>query len=118
VGEAVVDGGPLGIGEVTGFENHRGRTLLGEGLAPLGRVLRGTGNGDGADGVLTGTVVGTYLHGPVLARNPGLADLVLARALGTPALPPLDVADEDAARRLHLRRPPRLRVRRGALRRG
>jgi CobQ-like glutamine amidotransferase family enzyme len=65
-------------------------------------VLRGTGNGDGTDGVLTRTVVGTYLHGPVLARNPAVADLLLARALGGAELPPLQVQDEEAARRLHL----------------
>jgi lipid II isoglutaminyl synthase (glutamine-hydrolysing) len=101
VGEMLVDAGAAG-GLLTGFENHRGRTRLGPGLAPLGRVHGGTGNGDGWDGVLTGTVLGTYLHGPVLARNPRLADLVLRRALGTGHLPRLEVPDEDAARALHL----------------
>jgi CobQ-like glutamine amidotransferase family enzyme len=104
VGEVVVDGAACGGEPVTGFENHLGRTRLGPGLAPLGRVLHGTGNGDGGDGVLTGTVVGTYLHGPVLARNPQLADLVLRRALGRDDLPPLDVPDEEAARAQHLAR--------------
>jgi lipid II isoglutaminyl synthase (glutamine-hydrolysing) len=103
VGEAVVDGHARGVGAVTGFENHRGRTVRGEHLPPLGRTLSGTGNGDGTDGVFTATVVGTYLHGPVLARNPALADLVLRRATGCAGLLPLEVADEQAARCLHLR---------------
>jgi CobQ-like glutamine amidotransferase family enzyme len=101
VGEVVLDAGTAGLPPVTGFENHRGRTTRGQ-VPPLGRVLRGTGNGDGTDGVLTRTVVGTYLHGPVLARNPAVADLLLARALGGAELPPLQVQDEEAARRLHL----------------
>jgi lipid II isoglutaminyl synthase (glutamine-hydrolysing) len=101
VGEVVVDAAAAGLAPVIGFENHRGRTRRGE-VPALGRVARGTGNGDGADGVLTGTVVGTYLHGPVLARNPSLADLVLSRATGISELPPLVVPDEEAARRLHL----------------
>lgn len=101
IGEIVVSRDEPGAAPLTGFENHSGRTTLGAGVAPLGRVLRGTGNGDGTDGVLTDTVVGTYLHGPVLARNPDLADLVLHRATGA-VLAPLDVPDEDAARELHL----------------
>lgn len=66
---------------VSGFENHRGRTLLGRQAAPLGRVVVGEGNGAGSvDGAVQGSVVGTYLHGPVLARNPGLARWLLERA--------------------------------------
>jgi CobQ-like glutamine amidotransferase family enzyme len=103
VGEAVVAAGPP-VGEpLTGFENHRGRTVLGPGVQPLGRVLTGTGNGDGrrTEGVLTDTVVGTYLHGPVLARNPALADVLLERATGLrPA--PLELPDQEAVRRLRL----------------
>ena len=69
---------PLGaLGEITGFENHGGLTARGEGTAPLGRVTAGVGNGDGSEGAVTGRVVGTYLHGPVLARNPALADVLL-----------------------------------------
>ena len=72
---------------------------------PLRRVARRDGNGppvDGTlDGVLTTTVIGTYLHGPVLARNPDLADELLHRATGR-RLTPLDVPGQDAARRLHL----------------
>ncbi len=68
---------------VAGFENHAGRTLLDPGAAPLGRVVAGHGN-DGAsgfEGCRVGSAVGTYLHGPLLPRNPVLADWLLARAL-------------------------------------
>ena len=67
--------------ELTGFENHAGQTLLGQGVEPFGRVITGHGNGDGKfDGAVVGNVFGTYMHGPVLARNPELADLLLCRA--------------------------------------
>lgn len=102
VGEVVAEPTEPGIGLLTGFENHRGRTVLGADVAPLGRVVTGVGNGDGSDGVLTATVVGTYLHGPVLARNPDLADLLLRRATGL-TLSPLSVPGQEEARRLHLR---------------
>ena len=68
---------------VAGFENHAGRTLLDAGATPLGRVLAGHGN-DGAsgfEGCRVEAAVGTYLHGPLLPRNPALADWLLARAL-------------------------------------
>lgn len=77
-----------GLPVLSGYENHAGVTRLGPGVPPLGRVLSGVGNGDGTEGVLWRGVVGTYLHGPVLARNPALADLLLSRALGE--LAPLD----------------------------
>ena len=102
VGELVTHGTHPQIGILTGFENHRGHTTLGPGIRPLGHVQSGTGNGDGSDGVLTDTVVGTYLHGPVLARNPDLADLILRRVTGQPTLPPLSVPHENAARAYHL----------------
>jgi hypothetical protein len=81
VGEVVADS-PL-VPTITGFENHGGRTTLGAGVAPLATVTRGIGNGDGSgtEGAVTGRVLGTYLHGPVLARNPALADLLLSWAL-------------------------------------
>lgn len=82
---------------LTGFENHGARTSLGADVAPLARVLSGIGNGDGTEGALSGRVVGTYLHGPVLARNPALADLLLSWALGS-ALAPLDDEEESALR--------------------
>ena len=69
--------------ELTGFENHAGQTLLGQGVEPFGRVITGHGNGDGKfDGAVVGNVFGTYMHGPVLARNPEFADLLLCRATG------------------------------------
>src|SRR5919202_1871823 len=86
---------------LAGFENHGGRTHLGPTAQPLGRVLRGHGNtGDsGFEGVLRGTVIGTYLHGPLLPKNAWFADWLLATALGLEpsALAPLDDALEDAA---------------------
>jgi CobQ-like glutamine amidotransferase family enzyme len=86
----------LGLPELTGFENHMGVTRLGPGAAPLARLRHGRGNGfDGVDGAHAGHIVATYLHGPALARNPALADLLLAYATGaeTPdALPELDDA--------------------------
>jgi CobQ-like glutamine amidotransferase family enzyme len=85
---------------LAGFENHGGRTRLGAGVQPLGRVLRGHGN-DGAsgfEGVRRGNVIGTYLHGPLLPKNVWLADWLIARALGRQEpLPPLDDALEAAA---------------------
>jgi hypothetical protein len=86
-------------GVLTGFENHAAVTVLGPGVRPLGRVLAGVGNGtgDGTDGARHGAVVGTYLHGPVLARNPALADHLLALATGQ-ALPALGDAEERALR--------------------
>jgi CobQ-like glutamine amidotransferase family enzyme len=106
VGEVVSMCTLPGVGMLTGFENHRGVTRLGPGLLPLGRVLRGVGNGtrDHVDGVLTSTVVGTYLHGPVLARNPALADAVL-RAVTGRELPPLELPDQAAVRGERLDRP-------------
>ncbi|MCW2620583.1 MAG: glutamine amidotransferase [Frankiales bacterium] len=84
----------LGLPPLEGFENHRGGTVLGPAARPLAEVVRGVGNGPAGrgagcgEGALQGSVVGTYLHGPVLARNPELADLLLGRAVGD-ALPPL-----------------------------
>lgn len=69
--------------DITGFENHAGQTILGEGVTPFGKVMSGHGNGDGKfDGAVSGNIFGTYLHGPVLARNPEFADLLLCRATG------------------------------------
>ncbi|MBW0011100.1 MAG: hypothetical protein JO063_13475 [Pseudonocardiales bacterium] len=94
---------------MTGFENHRGVTTLGPGTAPLGRVVTGTGNGTGDgtttcrnEGVLTDHIIGTYLHGPVLARNPALADHILHKVTGL-ALPPLQLPDQAALRDTYLR---------------
>jgi CobQ-like glutamine amidotransferase family enzyme len=89
---------------LAGFENHGGRTHLDEGAEPLGRVLAGFGNDgtSGFEGCRAGRVVGTYLHGPLLPRNPWFADWVLAQALahrgGEPqALAPIPDALEEQA---------------------
>jgi lipid II isoglutaminyl synthase (glutamine-hydrolysing) len=86
---------------LAGFENHGGRTHLGPGAAPLGRVLKGFGNNgrDGHEGARDGSVIGTYLHGPLLPKNIWLADWLIATALRTGPLPALEDALEDAAHR-------------------
>ncbi len=89
VGELAGDVDPeLGLPTLTGFENHGGRTHLGPQARPLARVTVGIGNDGQTEGAWSGKVVGTYLHGPALARNPALADLVLGWVAGE--LPPLD----------------------------
>ena len=92
---------------LTGFENHRGGTVLGSSAQPLASVVSGAGNraGDGFDGAVQGSVVATYLHGPCLARNPELADLLLSRVVGD--LAPLELAEVDALRRERLAAPRR-----------
>lgn len=89
---------------IAGFENHGGRTELGPGAEPLGRVLNGHGNNgrDGLEGVRHRNMFGTYLHGPLLPKNAWLADLLIARALARrsgaePELPELDDELEHAA---------------------
>ena len=100
VGEIVADVDPgLNVGKLTGFENHQGVTRIGPGAKPLSRVVTGVGNGDGTEGAYAGRVLGTYLHGPALVRNPGLADLLLTWALGQ-QLPPLPAQAEELAMRL------------------
>ena len=85
---------------LTGFENHMGATVLGPDASALGRVTRGVGNGDAkVDGVVQGSVVATYMHGPALARNPQLADLLIARALDIP-LAELQPLELDAVTKL------------------
>ena len=95
---------------LTGFENHLGATVLGPDASPLGKVTRGVGNSAPADGkegtespgegVVQGSVIATYMHGPVLARNPQLADLLLAQALGVELaqLEPLEIPVIDRLR--------------------
>jgi lipid II isoglutaminyl synthase (glutamine-hydrolysing) len=98
-----VDLGP-GPRVLAGFENHGGRTYLGPGVPPLGRVLKGHGNNgkDGQEGVRRHNLVGTYLHGPLLPKNAWLADHLITLALGRrygsrPELDPLPDTLEDAA---------------------
>lgn len=86
------------LGPLTGFENHAGRTVPGADARPLGAVRIGEGNGDGTEGIVGGRVVGTYLHGPVLARNPALADALLTMVLGEVSLEPIDDAVVDELR--------------------
>ncbi|MGE0880024.1 MAG: type 1 glutamine amidotransferase [Acidimicrobiia bacterium] len=85
VGEVSAAAVDLALPVLSGFENHGGRTVLGPDATPLARVTHGVGNGSaGTEGAVTGHIVGTYLHGPVLARNPALADLLIGWALGRP----------------------------------
>jgi CobQ-like glutamine amidotransferase family enzyme len=92
---------------LTGFENHRGGTILGSDARPLARVTKGAGNrlGDGFDGAVQGSIVATYLHGPCLARNPQLADHLLVRVVGE--LPPLDLPEVTRLRTERLAAPRR-----------
>jgi lipid II isoglutaminyl synthase (glutamine-hydrolysing) len=97
--EVQLDDDQPGRRVLAGFENHAGRTHLGPGEAPLGRVLRGHGNtGDsGAEGVRRGNVIGTYLHGPLLPKNAWFADWLIRRAARIERLQELDDRLEDAA---------------------
>ncbi len=84
-GRLDVDQATTDLGVITGFEDHAGRTHLGPGAEPLAMISVGRGNcGDGTEGAVTGSILGTNLQGPVLARNPGLADHLLGLALGRP----------------------------------
>jgi CobQ-like glutamine amidotransferase family enzyme len=94
VGEVAVHDEVLGTGWLVGFENHRGVTTPGPGASPLGP--RRPARGLTTDGAVQGRVVGTYLHGPVLARNPRLADRLLEWAVG-----PLAAYDDPQAELLH-----------------
>ena len=89
---------------LTGFENHGGYTRLGSGVKPLASVEIGIGNcSDGSEGAVAGTVIGTYPHGPILARNPALADHILELALKH-ELEPLVHPEINKLRRQRLRR--------------
>jgi CobQ-like glutamine amidotransferase family enzyme len=119
VGEIVTEPvGLSGVPTLTGYENHRGTASLGPDARPLGRLIAGVGNGDErTEGAQQGSVVATYLHGPVLVRNPALADLLLIRVLG-----PLPDFDDEAVETLRAERlaaadPRRHRARRALLRR-
>lgn len=103
IGEVVATPLLAGLSEpLTGFENHRGGTVLGPDASPLAAVTKGFGNraGDGFDGAVQGSVVATYLHGPCLARNPELADLLLSRVVGE--LAPLQLPEVALLRRERL----------------
>ena len=80
IGNIVLDA--PGFGEIIGYENHSGNTTLGPGSQPLGRVLQGAGNNpdDGVEGARTGNVIGSYLHGSLLPKNPAISDFLIATA--------------------------------------
>lgn len=92
------------LGALVGFENHSGKTYLGPAARPLGHVIVGNGNNgeDKTEGAVQGRVIGCYLHGSLLPKNPWLADLLIAWALerrhGTTTLATLDDSAESAAR--------------------
>jgi CobQ-like glutamine amidotransferase family enzyme len=90
---------------LAGFENHGGRTRLGEAAKPLGRVIRGFGNNgeDGFEGVQHDNLIGTYLHGPLLPKNAWLADRLIESALERRygARPQLDALDDALERAAH-----------------
>lgn len=90
--------------EIVGFENHSGRTYLGKGVEPLGKVIKGYGNNgeDSTEGVRYKNTFGTYSHGPVLPKNPDFADLLISKAIenkyGKTQLTKLDDSLEAKAR--------------------
>jgi CobQ-like glutamine amidotransferase family enzyme len=99
IGELVATPLLTGVSQqLTGFENHRGGTVLGPDASPLSAVVKGAGNraGDGFDGAVQGSVVATYMHGPCLARNPDLADLLLSKVVGE--LSPLRLPEVELLR--------------------
>jgi CobQ-like glutamine amidotransferase family enzyme len=106
IGELVSKPSLAGLTQrLTGFENHRGGTVLGSAASPLGAVVKGAGNradppGNGFDGAVQGSVVATYMHGPCLARNPQLADLLLGKVVGE--LTPLELPEVELLRRERL----------------
>lgn len=108
IGPVVLD---TPVGEVVGYENHSGSTVLGEGQQAFGTVRHGCGNNgsDGTEGARTGNVIGSYLHGPILPANPSLADhlLELAAVRATGSWEPGDV-DDSIAREAHDRQVRRL----------
>lgn len=88
------------FGQVIGFENHSGRTFLGQDLQPLGRVLQGAGNNgeDGGEGVIYKATIGTYLHGPILPKNPKVADWLIAKSIGITSKELVQLDDKYVAR--------------------
>lgn len=124
IGNVAVECGLAGAeGVLVGFENHSGRTRLGPGCRPLGRVIKGYGNNgeDGTEGCVYRNAVGTYLHGSLLPKNPRLADWLILQALrrrhDLDGLPELDDAVEEAAHRAALQITLRERGRRHRFRR-
>ena len=108
IGPVVLD---TDAGQVVGYENHSGATVLGQGQAPFGTVVTGQGNNgtDGTEGARTGNVIGSYLHGPILPANPALADHLLQAAVvrATGQWQP-EQLDDSTAQQAHQRQVMRL----------
>jgi lipid II isoglutaminyl synthase (glutamine-hydrolysing) len=115
IGDVVVDATDLEIEPTTlvGFENHSGRTFLGPGAKPLGRVLTGFGNNgrDRTEGYLQGGVLGTYLHGSLLPKNPHLADYLIKKGLSRRGVDELSRLDDAAELAAHARMVERAQLR-------
>jgi len=101
IGNCAIESNLGGDGVIAGFENHGGRTYLGDGEQPLGKVINGFGNNgrDGYEGVHRGNTIGTYLHGPLLPKNIWLADRLIELALGIELEP---LGDDSLERAAHL----------------
>jgi lipid II isoglutaminyl synthase (glutamine-hydrolysing) len=113
IGDIIVRPRLEGLGDalIVGFENHGGRTELGKGLAPFADVVFGYGNNgaDGTEGVVYKNTIGTYLHGPILSKNPQVSDYLIKKALEikygrAPELAPLPDEMESSARRIIIER--------------
>lgn len=113
IGNVIIESDIFGTSQtLVGFENHSGKTYLGQGLKPLGRVVKGNGNNgkDKAEGVLFKNTIGTYLHGSILPKNPHLADWLIQRALdrrygaGQVKLEPLNNELEEKAHQAIIQR--------------
>jgi len=100
IGNCAIESDLGGDSVIAGFENHGGRTYLGDGEQPLGTVLNGFGNNgrDGYEGVRRGNTIGTYLHGPLLPKNVWLADRLIELALGIELQP---LGDDELERAAH-----------------
>jgi CobQ-like glutamine amidotransferase family enzyme len=109
IGNLVADVPDLGM--IVGYENHSGRTYLGDDVQPFARVISGAGNDDSAEleGARYKNVIGTYMHGPILSKNVHLADMLIALALSKNGvkleLKPLDDSIADLARQFASKRP-------------
>lgn len=98
-------------GRLVGYENHSGLTFVGSGSTVFGSVVSGSGNNgqDGSEGAVSNNVFGTYLHGPILPKNPHFADVLIKKAVnrkfGTQELQPLDDGLEETAHLVAVKRP-------------
>jgi CobQ-like glutamine amidotransferase family enzyme len=99
IGNMVINPSVEGLDKtIVGFENHGGRTYLGKKMKPLGKVIKGFGNSDdGYEGAVYKNSIGTYMHGPILPKNPELADYLITLAVGASELEALDDTIEEQA---------------------